>query len=235
MTESEADRSSDEYTLTDLDIARFKAEYQRGMVAINNPILHTAAKRVPTQEVRSSHIAAIVKRLYDVALDQRKKDGEDTKRRTLVGLAAPQIGEPYCIMLVDTTVDQDRKKYGELVCFINPTIVWRSRETEEGREGCFSAGPVWGLVRRPVAIKVQAYTPEGVEFTTILEDMSARIASHEIDHLAGIRFPERIRLDRKRHWVHTEELSVYVKEINHWKRTCTQKQWEQLKLHGLGK
>jgi len=136
-------------------------------------------------------------------------------------------------VLIDTTVGDDRKRYGELVCFINPTIIWRSRETQEGREGCFSAGPVWGLVRRPVAVKVHAYSYEGEEFTVILEGMSARIACHEIDHLEGIRFPDRIRSNRKRHWVHTEELSDYVKQITHWQHICTSEQWDLLKQEGI--
>lgn len=233
MTEIQADRAANEYSLTDLDVVRFKAERRRGMVAVSDPILNSTAERVPLEEIRSPHITTVIERLYDIALDQRKRDNEDTKRRTLVGLAAPQIGESRRIILVDTSVDQERKKYGELVCFINPTIMWRSRETEEGREGCFSAGPVWGLVRRPMAIKIQAYTPLGKEFTVILEGMSARIASHEVDHLDGIRFPDRIRSDRKRHWVHTEELPQYVKQIAHWHRQCPKEQWVTIKSSGI--
>jgi peptide deformylase len=233
MTNKASDRTTDEYALTTADIARFHAERKRGMVAVNDPVLNKIAQEVPLKSVQAPHIIDIIARLHAVAHDQRNRNGEETKRRTLVGLAAPQIGESCRIILVDTTVDESRKKYGELKCFINPVILWRSREMVEGREGCFSAGPVWGLVRRPIAIKIAACGVDGKQFTTILEGMGARIACHEIDHLEGIRFPDRIRSDRKRHWVHTDELPGYAKQIIHWKRVCTRERWEKIKSSGL--
>ncbi len=114
-------------------------------------------------------------------------------------------------------------------CFINPEVIWRSRETEEGREGCFSAGPVWGLIRRPVAVKIRALTPDGRRTERVFEGFTARIVQHECDHLNGIRFADRIRSDKKRHWVHTEELPMYPKHINQWPRLCSQERWDAWK------
>lgn len=194
------------------------------MLAPQDVRLSSTAQAVDINNIGSKQIAAVINRLYDIASGQRRK-GEAKKRRTLVGLAAPQIGEPYRIVLIDTTVDETRKRYGKLVCFINPVIVWRTRETIEGREGCFSTGPVWGLVRRPLAVKIRSYDQMGRLVEQILEGFSARIACHEIDHLDGIRFPDRITNDKKRHWVYTEELLDYPEQITQWPRHCTQAQW----------
>lgn len=219
----------DLYALTDEDIQRFNEEAELGMVVPNHPVLTQTAREVAQGDIASSYIQGVVKRLHAAAEGQRQGWAQGKKRRTLVGLAAPQIGESVCIILVDTTVGPDRKAPGHLMCFINPEIVWRSRETAEGREGCFSAGPIWGLVRRPVAVKVRAFDVEGRAIECIVEDFTARIMQHEIDHLHGVRFADRITSDRKRHWVHTEELAAYPKHIRHWKRLCSRERWESFK------
>lgn len=217
------------YDPTPADVRREKNERALGMVSVNDPVLLQKAKAIDPAAIDSQHVKNVIDRLYATAYGQRgSRAGKE--RRTLVGLAAPQIGESLRIILIDTKVLPSRKHYGRLECFINPQIIWRSRETAEGREGCFSTGLVWGLVRRSVAVKVRALTPEGKTVEHILENFTARIAQHEIDHLDGIRFPDRIRSDRKRHWVHAEEIEAYPKQIHKWERLCTRERWEMMKI-----
>jgi peptide deformylase len=218
-----------QYAPTPTDTTRFAEEAALGMVAPSDPILTQTAE--PAALDNLSQIKAVITAMEQAASGQRQTRSKQ-KRRTLVGLAAPQIGENIRIILVDTRVGTDRKNYGSLQCFLNPEIVWRSRETAEGREGCFSAGPVWGLVRRPIAVKIRALRPDGQPIERIFEGFTARIVQHEIDHLNGIRFPDRIQSDRKRHWVHTEELGEYVKHIRHWPRTCSMEKWNLVKSGG---
>ncbi|HSX35203.1 MAG TPA: peptide deformylase, partial [Candidatus Saccharimonadales bacterium] len=226
---SDQKTADDDYVLTDADHARFAGERERGLVSPGSQVLARKAASVPILEITSPKFTGTVARLVTVANGQRRKTRQAKRRRTLVGLAAPQIGESWRIILIDTKIDESRRHFGKLECIINPQVVWRSRETAEGREGCFSAGPVWGLVRRPVAVKISGYDTSGKEITRILEGFSARIACHEIDHLDGIRFPERITSDRKRHWVHTEELLDYPDQAKRWPRWCTLERWEEFK------
>ncbi len=221
--------SKDLYDLTEADKKRESQEQALGMVAPSHPVLSQIAQPVSLQDIDSEHVKDVIRRLYEAAIGQRGHGPKTEQRRTLVGLAAPQIGEPIRIILVDTRVLPSRTSYGHPECFINPEIVWRSRETAEGREGCFSTGLIWGLVRRPVAIKMRAYTAEGKLVERIFEDFTARIAQHEIDHLDGIRFPDRITSDRKRHWVHAEEIHDYPKQIGHWHRLCSKARWAAVK------
>jgi peptide deformylase len=214
------------YTFTEEDKIRFAGEASLGMLEPSNPTLNDVA--LPVEPGNMPQMAQVIEAMENAASGQRHNRGK-SKCRTLVGLAAPQIGVGLRIILADTHVGPDRKNYGKLRCFINPVIVWRSKETEEGREGCFSAGPVWGLVRRPIAIKIQALSPNGKPIEGVFEGFAARIIQHEIDHLDGIRFPDRIRSDRKRHWVHTEELGAYPSHIHHWQRTCSAARWESVK------
>jgi peptide deformylase len=221
---------ADLYDFTQEDNDRFAEEAGRGMTSPQNPKLSTPAAAVPIADIGVPRTQAVVNRLFAAAGSQQQSTLSKKPRRMLVGLAAPQIDEHLRMFVVDIDIDPERKKPGRLVCFINPEIIWRSHETIEAREGCFSAGPVWGLVRRPVAVKVQAYSPEGELFEEIFEDFTARIVQHEYDHLDGIRFPDRIQNDRKRHWVHTEEILDYPEHIHEWHRICTKERWEAFKI-----
>jgi peptide deformylase len=219
----------DAYDPSSEDVKRFTDELALGMAPINHPALAKIAATVTSGDLQTVRIQEVISRLFAAARGQQQNHKNTVGKRVLVGLAAPQIGESLRIIIIDTSATKDRKHIGTLECFINPEIVWRSRETEEGREGCFSAGLVWGLVRRPIAVKIQALTPEGVAVERIFEGFTARIAQHEIDHLQGIRFPERITADRKRHWVHTEELAEYPSHIKQWPRLCSRQRWEMVR------
>ncbi|HEX9153273.1 MAG TPA: peptide deformylase [Candidatus Saccharimonadales bacterium] len=219
----------DNYEDTEADKARAMHEHELGMVLPCEPLLMQKSRPIKAVELQSASAKNVIERLYAAAEGQRRIGKGNKKRRTLVGLAAPQIGELVRIVLVDTGVKPGRKKYGKLECFINPVIVWHSRETEEDREGCFSAGAVWGLVRRPIAVKVKALNQNGKSVERVLEGFTARIAQHEIDHLDGVRFADLIKSDRKRHWVHAEELEIYPKNIRRWPRICTRERWDEVK------
>lgn len=225
---------ADDFTSSPADARRAQEETARGMVAPQHAGLSQIAKPVAPNKILTKKIQKLLERLLKVASDQQhaSPDGKKGKKRMLVGLAAPQIGESLRVIAIDTKVQADRKIPGKLECFINPEIVWRSREAVEGREGCFSTGPVWGSVRRPVAVKIRAFDKTGKRVERIFEGFQARIACHEIDHLDGIRFPDRITTDKKRHWVHAEELEDYPKHINHWPRICTTLLWEEFKRQG---
>ena len=223
---------ADLYGLTAEDKARFAEEARIGMTSPQNPILSQRALSVHPNKVKSARIQKVIDRLVEVASSQQRGNMQTKQKRTLVGLAAPQIGESVRIIVVYTQITPARKNPGKLEVFINPEIIWRSRETEAGREGCFSAGPGWGLVRRPVAIKLRALTREGRRTERIFEGFTARIVQHERDHLDGIRFADIIKIDRKRHWVHTEELKEYPAHITHWPRLCSRERWEAFKTVG---
>ncbi len=219
----------DHYDLTAADTARLEQEWALGMVRPHDPVLRKTAKPVEVDHIGTPAVKDVVSRLMTVASSQQVRGKQPGARRMLVGLAAPQIGEGLRIFVADTRVTVDRKRAGKLECFINPHIIWSSRETEEDREGCFSAGLVWGLVRRSVAVKIGALAPSGKYIERIFEGFTARIMQHELDHLNGVRFPDRIKNDAKRHWVHTEEMLLYPENIHHWHRLCTEERWNKLK------
>ena len=112
----------------------------------------------------------------------------DDLRETLVdanglGLAAPQVG---VLRRAAVMVDMDND---EIIELLNPEII--EQEGEIGlREACLSCPGISGYVVRPEKVRVRAYTRDGEVFEREFQEMSARAACHEIDHLDGILFTD---------------------------------------------
>jgi len=107
-----------------------------------------------------------------------------------VGLAAPQVGESKRIILVD--VEEDG-----LIVLINPIIVKSEGEVVE-EEGCLSVPGIYSKVKRSSKVTVKALNQNGDLIEITKEDLTARALQHEIDHLDGILFIDRIgRMERQ--------------------------------------
>jgi peptide deformylase len=104
-----------------------------------------------------------------------------------VGLAAPQVGISERIIVVDPQQD-------DLPAFalINPEIVELSKETEKGEEGCLSIPGLRDIVERSYRVVVRGTSPEGETRELDLLGLPARIIQHEVDHLDGVLFFDRL-------------------------------------------
>ena len=103
-----------------------------------------------------------------------------------VGLAAPQVGVlRRAVLVLETNVAEDEDEY--VIELINPEIVETSGE-QEGPEGCLSVPGEYGLVKRPMHVKVRAQDRDGNWFEVEGEGLTARCFCHELDHLDGIVF-----------------------------------------------
>lgn len=105
-----------------------------------------------------------------------------------VGLAAPQVGILRRAVVIDL---RDGKGAIEL---INPEIVSEDG-VQVGNEGCLSAPGEWCEVERPKKVTVKAFDRTGKEFSVTGEDLLARALCHELDHLEGILFTDRVKQD----------------------------------------
>jgi peptide deformylase len=110
-----------------------------------------------------------------------------------VGLAAPQIGISKQIAIMNPEPEDGEK----LVKMINPRIVAASRETVKIEEGCLSVPGVRGDVERPERVTVAYRDENGKERTLEAEGILARIVQHEIDHLNGVLFIDRLSFAKR--------------------------------------
>ncbi len=121
-----------------------------------------------------------------------------------IGLAAPQVGRSERLFVVDVTlIADDLEKEGSIVpeqpmVFINPEIVELSDEQGEFEEGCLSIPDIRENVLRPTTVKVR-YTDRLMRSRELeLGGMLARVVQHELDHLDGILFIDRITPFKRR-------------------------------------
>ncbi|HEY3266511.1 MAG TPA: peptide deformylase [Armatimonadota bacterium] len=113
-----------------------------------------------------------------------------------VGIAAPQIGELTRIVLVDAARNPRQDPGHGLMVLVNPVIV-ASDGKQVFKEGCLSVPQYLARIRRAQCVTVEAFTPEGKPLRIDAEGFEAVVLQHEIDHLDGVLFLDRIR-DMKR-------------------------------------
>ena len=148
---------------------------------LGNPVLQERASEIEAVQERE-----LVELIDDMIATTLEMDG--------VGLAAPQVYQSKRLIIVASRPNA-RYPYAPLMqptAMINPIITKFSEETNKDWEGCLSAPGVRGLVSRPSAIQVDYLTRQGEKVTTEFTDFVARVVQHEVDHLDGISFLDRM-------------------------------------------
>jgi peptide deformylase len=149
----------------------------RKILTLDHPVLRAKAKKVSRFD---THIEKLVSDMWET---MRSAEG--------VGLAGPQIGESLRVLVAEYK--------DEHVALINPEILKRSDEILLGTEGCLSIpGFVGEDVPRSAAVTVKGRDPKGKEIRVKAEGWFARVLQHEIDHLDGILFIDRIPKEQVR-------------------------------------
>lgn len=153
------------------------------LTQFGNPILRTKAKKVPLSFLKTPAFKNLEKQLI---LTMRKTQG--------VGLAAPQVGVPMRIAVLEirkTPTRPDVKHQGPLT-IVNPVIKKYGPKKEKGWEGCLSLPEVRGQVNRPLAVTVEYINSEGKKVVEHATGLWARIFQHEIDHLNSTVYVDRM-------------------------------------------
>ena len=133
----------------------------------------TLRKHCKPQEKFDKRLATLLK---DMADTMYKAEG--------VGLAAPQVGILRRIAVVEVEA-------GEVIELINPRIIAFSGE-QQAEEGCLSIPERWGVTSRPLCVTVRAMDRTGQERDITGKDLLARALCHEIDHLDGKLFIDKL-------------------------------------------
>ncbi len=107
-----------------------------------------------------------------------------------IGLAAPQIGISQRIIVVDLRVEENEEPRS--VALVNPKVVWASDEEDKESEGCLSIPGLEEVVKRPVSVRVEGQDPDGKDVVVEADGLFARALQHEIDHVDGILFIDRV-------------------------------------------
>ena len=119
-----------------------------------------------------------------------------------VGLAAPQIGKSIRVIVLEVPIPEEAERSlspGEALLLpmmpltlLNPEIVPVSGGTATAEEGCLSVPKIYAKVTRPERIRLNALTLSGERFEVECAGFLARALQHEVDHLDGVLFPDRL-------------------------------------------
>lgn len=114
--------------------------------------------------------------------------------RNGVGIAAPQVYVSKRVIIVASRANLRYPDAPDMpaVVMVNPEILEKSDNTILGEEGCLSVPDERGMVLRAEMVKVRYFTLEGEQIETVFHGFPARIVQHEIDHLDGVLFVERL-------------------------------------------
>jgi peptide deformylase len=142
-----------------------------------------------------AQVAAPVQR-FDSELTALVADMTDTMRALSgAGLAAPQIGVGLRVVIFEVTSNPRYPDVSPIpfTVLVNPELTPLGDGQEDGWEGCLSVPGLRGLVPRFTRLRYRGYDVEGAPIDRTVEGFHARVVQHEVDHLDGILYPQRIR------------------------------------------
>jgi peptide deformylase len=155
----------------------------RKISTVGDPVLREPTRDITPEELRSPEL----QRLIDDMIETKRAAGG-------AGLAANQVSVPkrIAVVEVDAHTRYPYKPPIPLTVIVNPTIEPLSRETIVINEGCLSVPDLRGDVERFLSVRVRHLNRDGVPHETIVRGLTAGTFQHEVDHLDGVLFLDRV-------------------------------------------
>lgn len=151
---------------------------------LGHPKIRGGAVKVSKEELQSSEMQEFIDDLVETMRDAKG-----------VGIAAPQVQVSKQIIAIEVSPANPRypnQTEVSLTVLINPNIIEKSTETENGWEGCLSVPDLRGLVPRWTHVTVQGMDRHGKVVLFEAKGFHARVVQHEVDHLNGLVFLDRL-------------------------------------------
>lgn len=172
---------------------------------MGHPVLRENARELTPAEIRSPEIRRLI---TDMVETMHEYSG--------IGLAAPQVHQPIQLAVIEFDADSDRyPDMGDqaLGVYINPKITVLDSQEQGFWEGCLSVPELRGLVHRPRKIRVDFLDADAKPRSIEADGFLATVFQHELDHLAGKLFLDRMKdmtklafmQEYQRYWLPTEE------------------------------
>jgi len=172
---------------------------------MGHPVLAAAAK--PVEDPTAPEIRRLVADMIETMIDANG-----------AGLAAPQVHVPLQVVVFQAPADREEEGLSQaerfdrtapLTVLVNPQVEMMTQQLEGGWEGCLSVPGMRGYVERPGHIRYRGITHDGIAIERVAKGFHARVVQHEVDHLGGILYPQRMR-----------DLSklIFESEVRHWIR-----------------
>lgn len=176
------------------------------LARMGNPILRQKAQVVTQQEIKSPKMTEFISNMLDTLHDAKG-----------LGLAAPQVS--CSIQLAVIEIDPNNPRYKDsvhlpkqpLLILFNPEIQILDHEPQGYWEGCLSVPGIRGFVRRPRKIRVNYLNEKAEEKSLIAENFLSTVFQHELDHLDGNLFIDRIHPEDRQKLTFIDEYEQFWK------------------------
>jgi peptide deformylase len=159
----------------------------RKIARMGHPVLREKAREFTVEEIRSPETRALVKDMIET-MDEYGG----------IGIAAPQVHEARSIAIIDYQDEPEDELEGEekpplpLTVIINPKITVLDEKKQGYWEGCLSVPEIRGLVHRPRKVQIDFLDLDAKPQTIVAEGFLATVFQHELDHLFGVLFVDRV-------------------------------------------
>ena len=170
---------------------------------MGHPVLRQLAQEIPPEKIEHPALQKLIDDMIETMIDEEG-----------IGLAAPQVFQPLrLVVLGDPEADPQDEEEIPLTVLINPRWLEQSEEKAEAWEGCLSVPGMRGVVSRSTSVALEGLDREGERVELRAEEMFARVLQHEIDHLDGVLYLDRMTDMRRlafmeefqRYWQQPEE------------------------------
>ncbi len=146
------------------------------ITGVDDPILRAVAEPV---EKFDAGLKKLAKRMKEAMVEAKG-----------LGIAAPQVGESVRLFLTVLNYDTSNES---VLAMVNPQIIAHGNEEVLGEEGCLSVPGVYDKILRYSDISVEFFDLEGTKHVLQLSGLNARVIQHELDHLNGVLFVDRVK------------------------------------------
>ena len=163
----------------------------REIVLMGDPVLREVAEDVAAFD---EELRALVRDMFETMYHAEG-----------IGLAAPQIGLSARVIVIDIRRPDEQGDEAEQIALVNPQVIWHSDHTAKQSEGCLSIPGLEEVVERPAEVRVEGVDPHGKPVSIEADELLARALQHEIDHLDGVLFLDRVKMLLKKWKKQSEE------------------------------
>lgn len=206
---------------------------------ITDKRMRVVCDEVLPRELHSKKLQEIIDQLLDFVYGSNNKgqtrlasaaarQGSDRNKPMTIGLSANQVGIMKKISIVDFAMR--RRDASDVHVFLNPKIIWHSKTIIKRLEGCVSLPGIWGEVPRFKRVKVESIDRWGNGFIIDAKGWQAILLQHEIDHLNGILFIDRLEDPTKAHLVKQNQYREYKKNRKTWKQFIDVSKWRKARV-----
>ncbi len=148
---------------------------------MGHPILRRQAAPIDRARIADPDLQRLVDDMIETMIDHEG-----------IGLAAPQVFQSLRLIVLGDPEVEDEEEGIPLIVLFNPELTALSEKRSPGWEGCLSIPDVRGVVPRFIEVTVRGLDRGGQQIEFIARDFFARVLQHEVDHLDGVLFPDRM-------------------------------------------